>query len=184
MENFLRSNAVLLELWSRDEDTGERVGFVCAHEAASSIFYAMLASDPKKGAVPVPGLQGSAGQRATKSAITTLLDVAEACKARRITLGLNAVYATCSDLVCSLLYLGFQVAPSRKSPLRDATLTLDLDIAWPTSGDIQTSDNGYTSTTDYTTSCCEDHHHASQESDADSDSPPELGGRLGIKVAA
>lgn len=86
--------------------------------------------------------------------MTALLDVAEACHARKITLGLSAEHAATADSVCTLLYLGFQVAPPRKSPLVDCALTLDLDLAGPALGDP--SDHTATGTSDCSTSACED----------------------------
>ncbi|CAK0838169.1 unnamed protein product [Prorocentrum cordatum] len=86
-------------------------------------------------------------ERATKGAITTLLDVAEGCRARKITIGLGPEDAGSAELVCSLLYLGFQVVPSRKSPLVDTALLLDFDIGWPSlPGAPFSSENDYTCT--------------------------------------
>merc|ERR1719262_414253 len=94
-------------------------------------------------------------ERPTKSAITSLLDIADACRARKLTIGLGVEHAGSADFLCSLLYLGFQVVPSRKSPLTDCALLLDLDIGWPSSGDYFSSTDGHatgTATSDCATS--------------------------------
>ena len=84
-----------------------------------------------------------------KGAIATLLDVAEALNSRKITLGLSPEHAGCAELVCSLLYLGFQVMPSHKSPLVNTALLLDFDIGWPSQGG---SGGIWTGTSDCSTS--------------------------------
>merc|ERR1719262_65847 len=76
--------------------------------------------------------------RPTKSAITSLLDIADACRAKKLTIGLGVEHAGSAEFLCSLLYLGFQVVPSRKSALRNCALLLDLDIGYP-SGDVYLS---------------------------------------------
>jgi hypothetical protein len=63
-----------------------------------------------------------------KGAIMALLDVAEACNSKTITLGLSPEHARCAEFVRSLLFLGFQVVPSRKSPLVNTALLLEYDI--------------------------------------------------------
>jgi hypothetical protein len=96
-------------------------------------------------------------ERPTKSAITSLLDIADACRAKRLTIGLGVEHAGSADFLCSLLYLGFQVAPPRKSPLANCALLLDLEIGWP--ADIFSSTDGHgtcTNTSDCSTSAAED----------------------------
>lgn len=155
-----------MELWSTERDTGNKVGFTCAHDGMSNIFYAMPASSGDA-SVHSSALcqQGTAAQRATKSAITALLDVAEACQARRITIGLSPEHAACSDFVCALLYLGFQVAPSRKSPMVDCALTVSLDIAWPPQGEPWDHTNTNTGTSECSTSA-EDNADYSESDDS------------------
>mmetsp|Transcript_89656 Transcript_89656/g.208846 ORF Transcript_89656/g.208846 Transcript_89656/m.208846 type:complete len:221 (+) Transcript_89656:128-790(+) len=145
----------LIKLWTSDGDTGDGVGFVCAHcVATKGIFLAQMIV---MGAAASSSDEAQATQRAVaeqsmKGAITTLLDVAESCHARKITLGLNQAHASCAELVCSLLYLGFEVAPSRKSPLVGAALQLDLDIGWPCPSLPSSSDQTCTGTSDCSTS--------------------------------
>jgi len=97
------------------------------------VFFAQMKVDCEQGSEAVATQQAVTDQ-SMKAAITTLLDVAESCGARKITLGLSQHNASCAELVCSLLYLGFEVAPPRKFPLICAALQLDFDIGWPTQG--------------------------------------------------
>lgn len=115
-----------MQLWSRDEDTNGAAGFLCVHDISKNIFHAKLQI--------VDGTEDDEREEATKGAITTLLDVAEACSARKISLGLAPEQAGEAELICSLLYLGFQVAPSRKSLLEGIALLLDFDMGWPSGG--------------------------------------------------
>lgn len=117
-----------IELWSleKDSDNGG-VGFTCAHDLAHNVFYAKLA-------VGQGEEQGTATTRSSKCAIATLLDVAEACSSSKITLGLSPEHAGCVDLICSLLYLGFQVVQTRKCPLVNVALLLEFDIGPPPPG--------------------------------------------------
>jgi len=124
MELQLRGRpALCFETWSVDEETGHKVGFVGAHDIARNILYMKMRPDGSD------DLQGS--ERPTKSAITALLDIADACRAKKLTIGLGVEHAGNADFLCSLLYLGFQVVPSRKSPLLNCALLLDLDIGYP-----------------------------------------------------
>lgn len=147
------------ELWSSDEGTGTGVGFKCVHDIRKRVFYAKFEAklgDPNSENTTVA--HGEDSERATKGAITTLLDVSEACRSRKITIGLGPEDAGSAELVCSLLYLGFQVVPSRKSPLEDAVLLLDFDIGLPSlSGGPFSSDyNTCTATSDCSTSAEEE----------------------------
>lgn len=156
-----------IEIWSVDEESGTRVGFSCTDDQSTNIFYASPAlscEDFNKGIssrrsgsrVNASGLLGAAAERSTKGAITALLDLAEACAACKITLGLNTEYAGCSEFVCSLLYLGFQVVPVRPSPLGEISLLLELDMAWPSQDyNAEASDRIYTGTSDCSTSAWE-----------------------------
>jgi len=131
-------SAVSLELWSSDEEIGSKVGFIGAHDIRKGVLYMKMLAD---------GTDIHGEEKPTKSAITSLLDIADACHAKKLTIGLGVEHAGSVDFVCSLLYLGFQVVPSRKSPLTDCALLLDLDIGWP-------SNNGWTSTDHTCTSDC------------------------------
>lgn len=141
------SGWVPMKLWSSDEDTGTGAGFVCVHDISKNIFYAKLEI--------VEGANDEDGE-ATKGAITTLLDVAEACNSRKISLGLAPEHAGCAELICSLLYLGFQVVPSRKSPLVNTALLLDFDLGWPGGGLPNPSDHTCTGTSECSTSAEDD----------------------------
>jgi len=140
------------ELWSRDEEAGAGVGFRCVHDVRRRVFYAKFEARRSE-----PDAPRSDSERAAKCAITTLLDVAEACRSRKITIGLGPEDAGSAALVCSLLYLGFQVVPSRKSPLVDTALLLDFDIGWPSlPGGPLSSDHTCTATSECSTSAEED----------------------------
>eukprot|EP00440_Ansanella_granifera_P050937 gb/GFBE01055208.1/.p1 GENE.gb/GFBE01055208.1/~~gb/GFBE01055208.1/.p1 ORF type:complete len:215 (+),score=58.18 gb/GFBE01055208.1/:1-645(+) len=130
--------AVPMELWSFEKGSESAgVGFVCVHDVMNSVFYANLSCSQGEAS-------GAAAGRSTKSAITTLLDLAEACSTSKITLGLIAEHAGCADLVCSLLYLGFQVVPTRKCPLPNAVLLLEFDIGPPLPGGVNNPSSDYT----------------------------------------
>lgn len=139
-----------IEFWSVDEDAGSKMCFVGTHDTAKGVFYAKPAGGAGSEGEGVE--EGAAAERSMKGAITTLFDVAEACNAKKITLGLSAEYAGCAEFLCSLLYLGFQVVPSRKSPLTDCALLLDLDIGWPSNGHAGPSSSDFTRTSDCSTS--------------------------------
>lgn len=141
-------------LWSSDRDTGGGVGFVCAYVVMKGIFYAeMTVTDGTRYSDEAQATQEAVAEHSMKGAITTLLDVAESCNAQKIVLGLSQAHAGCAELVCSLLYLGFEVAPSRKSPLVGAALQLDLEIGWPTHRTQPTSsEHTCTGTSDCSTS--------------------------------
>lgn len=118
--------------------------------------------------------EGADAERPTKSGITSLLDIADACRAKRLTIGLGVEHAGSADFLCSLLYLGFQVAAPRKSPLASCALQLDLEIGWPS--DIFSSTDAHgtgTGTSDCSTSAAEDYTlsdaipHESEFSNAD-----------------
>jgi len=131
-----------MRLWSRDVDTGSRMGFACLSDQRKGIFYAKPAvGADTEGDDGLP--RGSGSDRATKAAITALLDIAESCNARRITLGLGAEHAIHAEFICALLYLGFQVVPTRRCHFVNVALLLELDIAWP-------SQNPWPSSTDHT----------------------------------
>lgn len=153
-------NVTGIELISTDEDNEAEVGFTCVHDLMKGVFYAKLA--PRSSNV----LDEDA-QRVTKAAITTLIDVAEACASRKITLGLEQSLASHTDLICSLLYLGFQVMPVRKSPLVGVALLMDLNIGWPAAGLTSSqTDNTCTGTSDCSTNIQDD---GSTYHDSDSD---------------
>lgn len=162
--------AVPVELWSCDKVTSSNVGFHCQNNFIKGSFYAKLALD-EGGASRM--LEGKGAERSTKGAITTLLDVAEALNSRKITLGLDAEQAGCTEFVCSLLYLGFQVVPLRKTPpllSETAALLLDMELAWPaaTAG-LGSSDGRYT--TDHTFTGTSDCSTEDQDNGLESDCP-------------
>lgn len=156
----LRGRTTLcLALWSVDEETRSQVSFIGAHDIARNILYMKMGSDGSD------DLQGS--ERPTKSAITALLDIADACRAKKLTIGLGVEHAGSADFLCSLLYLGFQVVASRKSPLTDCALLLDLDIGRP-SADFLSSTDGHgtcTGTSDCSTSAEDQANAVPNESD-------------------
>lgn len=156
------------ELWSRDEDTGAEVGFICVHDLAKGIFYAKLTQRHSRAL-------DEDTQRVTKGAISTLLDVSEASRSRKISLGLDPTLAGKHELICSLLYLGFQVVPPRKYPLDGVALILDLELGLQgpevSQSDNQgtATDNTYTGTSDCSTNDCEDSAREQCVSEPDTD---------------
>lgn len=143
--------AMCTELWSTDEETGDKVGFVGAHDAVRHVLYMQMCTT---GADPEAADQESVQ---AKSAIRTLLDLADALHVRKLTVGLGIEHAGCPELVCSYLHLGFQVAPSTKSPLRNCVLLLDLDIQCEGVPFLpSSSDHGFTGTSDCSTSADDD----------------------------
>mmetsp|Transcript_8967 Transcript_8967/g.18551 ORF Transcript_8967/g.18551 Transcript_8967/m.18551 type:complete len:214 (-) Transcript_8967:456-1097(-) len=140
-------------LWSSDRDAGGGVGFVCAYVAMKGVFYAQMSVEGGTGFHDeAQATQKAVAEHSMKWAITMLLDVAESCNAQKIVLGLGREHAACAELVCSLLYLGFEVASSRKSPLVGAALQLDLDIGWPSQALPPSSEHTCTGTSDCSTS--------------------------------
>mmetsp|Transcript_100869 Transcript_100869/g.300897 ORF Transcript_100869/g.300897 Transcript_100869/m.300897 type:complete len:214 (+) Transcript_100869:144-785(+) len=140
-------------LWTSDRDAGGGVGFVCAYEPMKGVFYAQMTVEEGAGYHhEVQATQKAVAEQSMKGAITTLLDVAESCNAQKIMLGLSQAHAACGELVCSLLYLGFEVAPSRKSPLIGAALQLALSIGWPSRAQPVSSEHTCTGTDDCSTS--------------------------------
>lgn len=137
------------QVWSSDNEGGG-AGFRCTHEVMKGIFYAQITLDPNGNADTVS--PKALTQNSMKGAITTLLDIAEACHARKITLGLSREHSQCAEFICSLLYLGFQVAPSRKSPFFSAALLLDFDIGCQLPFVPPFSDNTFTGTSECSTS--------------------------------
>jgi len=130
--------ALRLQIWSVDEESGIKVGFTGAHDISRSILYMKMCADAT---ADTEGME-----RPTKSAITSLLDIADACRAKKLTIGLGVEHTGSAEFLCSLLYLGFQVVPSRKSPLADCALLLDLDIGWPSADVFSSTDNNGTCT--------------------------------------
>lgn len=149
---------VPMRLWSSDEENQCGAGFLCAQDLARRVLYAKLET------AGTDDFEEDA--EVTKSAITTLLDMAEACNSRKITLGLGAEHAASAELICSLLYLGFQVVPSRKSPLVETALLLDFDMGVPDVYGHLSSDNPCTATSECSTSA-EDEHASLDDLDSD-----------------
>lgn len=140
--NVLQSisdRSLKVEITSYDEEARSRAGFSCMHDVMRRVFYGR----PMVQTSPCHYLDA---ERSTKGAITALLDVAEAHGARKITLGLGTEHAGRAEFVCALLYLGFQVAPARRSPWIDNALLLDLDMGWD-------ANNPYTGTGTGTSGC-------------------------------
>jgi hypothetical protein len=132
-----------------------KAGFVGAHDISRGILYMKMYAEDS---VDSHGME-----RPTKSAITSLLDIADACRAKKLTIGLGLEHTGSQEFLCSLLYLGFQVVPSRKSPLTDCALLLDLEIGWPAADahlSLSSTDGQgtCTGTSDCSTSAAEDHH--------------------------
>jgi len=147
-------------VWSIDEDTQGAAGFLCVHDMTSNVFYAKLQL--------AEGTEDEVYGEATKGAITTLLDIAEALNTRKISLGLGAEQAADAELICSLLYLGFQVArSSRKFPLAGTVLLLDFDMGWP-GGAPYGTDHTCTGTSECSTSA-EDEIVLGEDGTLDSD---------------
>mmetsp|Transcript_19081 Transcript_19081/g.34563 ORF Transcript_19081/g.34563 Transcript_19081/m.34563 type:complete len:168 (+) Transcript_19081:302-805(+) len=124
----MESWALPVVLKCKDEETRISVTFKGLHHIASGVLYAQPALHDGDCASSNFMQLAAAAERPTKGAITALLDVAEACGTRKITLGLCEKLAATPDFVCSLLYLGFRVVPPRKSPLGQCGLLLDLTI--------------------------------------------------------
>mmetsp|Transcript_54981 Transcript_54981/g.128560 ORF Transcript_54981/g.128560 Transcript_54981/m.128560 type:complete len:169 (+) Transcript_54981:296-802(+) len=151
----MESWALPVVLKCKDEETRISVTFKGLHHIASGVLYAR--PDLHDGDSTSSNFMqlAAAAERPTKGAITALLDVAEACGTRKITLGLCEKLAATPDFVCSLLYLGFRVVPPRKSPLGQCGLLLDLTIQQvPGSNRFATSssDNTCTATSECSTS--------------------------------
>lgn len=119
----LGAGAQILSLESSDKDSCGRVGFSCVYDSAENAFYACPKADLGS---PV------AGGRVVKGAVSALIDIAEACQAHKIALGLGAQHANDTGFIRTLLYLGFSVAPcQRKCVFADSTLVLEFFIVWP-----------------------------------------------------
>lgn len=149
--------ALCLEVWSVDEETGIKVGFSGAHDITRNILYMKMKGEACADAVGM--------ERPTKSCITSILDIADACRAKKLTIGLGVEQASSAEFLCSLLYLGFQVVPSRKSPLVNCALLLDLEIGWPAADIFSSTDGQCTGTSDCSTSADDDVHGVPLESD-------------------
>lgn len=139
----LGPQATLLELESSDQDSCGRIGFLCAYDGADGIFYAC----PKE---HEGGSPDAAGSRVVKGAVSALIDVAEACEANKIALGLGTEHANCAGFIRALLYLGFSVAPCRrKSVFADCALLLEFAIAWPQRDEVSDDDGLSEASTEY-----------------------------------
>merc|ERR1719215_111604 len=66
------------------------------------------------------------GGRHLKECIIKLLDTAEAFAFKRITIGLGFESTSNPEVVCNLLYLGFQIVPLYRWPLGNVGLMLDF----------------------------------------------------------
>mmetsp|Transcript_71038 Transcript_71038/g.205968 ORF Transcript_71038/g.205968 Transcript_71038/m.205968 type:complete len:147 (+) Transcript_71038:342-782(+) len=131
-----------MKLWSSDKESQREMGCHCVHDVDKRVLFAKMEG--------ICDIDEDGG--ATKGAIETLLDVAEACDVRKITLGLGPEHAGCAELICSLLYLGFQVVPLRKSPLTGTALLVELKLGPVASGRVVLSENTLTATSDCSTS--------------------------------
>jgi len=138
-----------IELWTTDQNSDCEVGFVGTVDWVKRVCYATPAARDGGRQATTPAVRM---ERSLKGAITALLDVAEACRSRRVTLGLGAGSAANPEIMCSLLFLGFQVVPRPKAPLENCVVYLDLDVQAP-GPDVQSlSDATVTATSDCTTS--------------------------------
>mmetsp|Transcript_68639 Transcript_68639/g.161451 ORF Transcript_68639/g.161451 Transcript_68639/m.161451 type:complete len:212 (-) Transcript_68639:343-978(-) len=156
--------ATPMRLWSFEKGSvSAGVGFDCARDVTNSMLYAnFICSDSEE-----PGTTD-----ATKSAIRTLLDLAEACSTCKIIIGLSPEYASCEGLACSLLRLGFQVISVRKCPVLNAALLLEFDMGppAPVRGHHMTSSDYTCSGTSECSTSAEDHDQLQCESECqDSD---------------
>lgn len=115
-----------------DEEYKCAFGFMCKYDAVKRTFYASPTNSLHNYLVDE--------ERSTKGALTALLDFAEACNMRRVTVGLGPEHAACQDFVCAMLYLGFQVSNPRKAPFQDAVLLMDLNLGWSDNNSCQSSD--------------------------------------------
>eukprot|EP00928_Gymnodinium_smaydae_P038672 TRINITY_DN26624_c0_g1_i1.p1 TRINITY_DN26624_c0_g1~~TRINITY_DN26624_c0_g1_i1.p1 ORF type:complete len:222 (-),score=27.25 TRINITY_DN26624_c0_g1_i1:66-731(-) len=131
-------SSIPMKLWCAEDGSG--VGFDCRFEVAKRVLYAKLTR------------QAVVGERCLKGALKSLLDVAEASAARKITIGLGPDIAAQPDYICSFLYVGFQVTHPRKSPLTDVALMLDFFTGLPAGGLASSSDQGFTGTSECSTS--------------------------------
>eukprot|EP00927_Polykrikos_kofoidii_P058180 TRINITY_DN52557_c0_g1_i1.p1 TRINITY_DN52557_c0_g1~~TRINITY_DN52557_c0_g1_i1.p1 ORF type:complete len:241 (-),score=26.47 TRINITY_DN52557_c0_g1_i1:304-936(-) len=128
-------------LWSMDLETGAYTGFRCTHNLPKRVIYAEL------------WMRGEYEERFLKRAVTSLFDAAEACASRRITICLLPEHAASPEIVCSLLYLGFQVSPAQKVPMPNAALALDFIIGLQTGS---YSSDTYTGASDCSTCATDD----------------------------
>lgn len=136
--------AILLELQSSDEDSCGQIGFSCAFDGADGIFYACPKTSPSS-------ITDAAGGRVIKCAVSALMDVAEACDAKKLALGLGGEHANCTGFIRALLYLGFSVAPcQQKCVFADSTLVLEFITSAP-----QDEDPGDDRFSDVSTKCDE-----------------------------
>lgn len=104
-----------IKIWSCCGDSDSKAGFKCTHDSLKRVLYAKFATT---GDEP--------DEKLTKVAVNTLLDLAEVSNSKKITIGLSPEHAGLATVVCSLLYLGFQVVPTRSSPLTNTAIMLDF----------------------------------------------------------
>lgn len=131
------------EVWSSENHMGSGIGFLCKCDIMKGVLFAKLAlkeSDMEN------------KERALKVAVTKLFDIAEARRFRRITIGLAPEHMGNPEFVCSLLYLGFQVIPARKTPFMNIGLMLDFNTGY-------TLDDAFTGTSECSTSAEDDDDH-------------------------
>jgi len=119
-------NEVPKAVWS---EAGHGIGFLVHCDMLKRVLYAKLA---------FKGSEVESGERALKRAVTKLFDIAEVKGSKRITVGLAPEDVGNPEFVCSLLYLGFQVIPPRKSPFQNIGLMLDFQTGYTSGNDTCT----------------------------------------------
>jgi len=142
----LNSQMVPMKIWSNCGDSESSAGFECVHDTSKRVVYAKFKASGEE-----------PDEKLTKVAINTLLDLAEVSNSKKITIGLSPEHAGCATIVCSFLYLGFQVGPNRKSPLRNTAIMLDFHTGWiRNNAGFYSSEHDVTCTSDCSTSADED----------------------------
>mmetsp|Transcript_86443 Transcript_86443/g.241898 ORF Transcript_86443/g.241898 Transcript_86443/m.241898 type:complete len:216 (+) Transcript_86443:169-816(+) len=104
------------ELWSSRDGTGKCAGVNCTYDLKAAKIFAELKA---KGTAQI-------GERALKSTIKQLFDLAEAYRFKRIVIGLGFEFIGNPDIVCTFLYYGFETLPLGKSPWPNIGLMLDF----------------------------------------------------------
>lgn len=112
------NRAAPIEIWS--QVSGAWAGFAWVYDEGQQILYAKLLKSQEED-------YDASSKHVLRASISTLLDVAEACYAQKVTLGLGTEHSGADSLVFSLLDFGFQVAPPRKTPFKHLAYLLDFE---------------------------------------------------------